>query len=77
VSVSRLTEGAWLEVAIHDGDERVRLDPFPEAPLDLNDIHVYGTVDAGGRPIFGMPWEMELVPHSGVWVPDPSYGKAR
>jgi len=51
--------------------------PAPEAPLDLNDIHVYGTVDAGGRPIFGMPWEMELVPHSGVWVPDPSYGKAR
>ena len=35
VTVSRLVEGAWLEVAVHGGDEQVRLDPFKEAPLDL------------------------------------------
>jgi Uma2 family endonuclease len=35
VTVSRLAEGAWLEVAVHGEDERVRLEPFPEASLDL------------------------------------------
>lgn len=51
--------------------------PAPEAPLDLNDIHVYGTVDASGKRIFGLPWEMELIPHTGVWVPNPAYGQPR
>jgi len=49
----------------------------PEAPLDLNDISSRGTVDENGRPILGQPWEMELVPNSGVWVPDPNYGNPR
>jgi Uma2 family endonuclease len=35
VTVSRLVEGSWLEVAVHGGDDRVHLEPFPEAPLDL------------------------------------------
>ena len=35
VTVSRLVEGSWLEVAVHGGDEKVRLEPFPEAALDL------------------------------------------
>jgi EspA/EspE family len=51
--------------------------PSPEAPLDLNDIHVYGTVDGNGKRIFGLPWEMELIPHTGVWVPNPAYGRPR
>ena len=51
--------------------------PSPQAPLDLNDIHVYGTVDTNGKRIFGQPWEMELIPHTGVWVPDPNYGRPR
>ncbi len=33
--LSHLGESAWLEVAVHGGDERVRLEPFPEASLDL------------------------------------------
>jgi Uma2 family endonuclease len=35
VTVSRLVEGSWLEVGVHGGDERVRLEPFPEVALDL------------------------------------------
>jgi Uma2 family endonuclease len=36
VTVSRLVEGAWLEVAVHGEDERVRLQPFAEVELDLS-----------------------------------------
>jgi Uma2 family endonuclease len=35
VTVSRLVDGAWLEVAVHGENERVHLEPFPEASLDL------------------------------------------
>lgn len=35
VTVSRLADGAWLEVSVHGELERVRLDPFGEAELDL------------------------------------------
>lgn len=35
VTVSRLAGGAWLEVAVHGDDERVRLEPFAEVEIDL------------------------------------------
>lgn len=35
VTVSRLTDGAWLEVSVHGEGEHVRLDPFTEVELDL------------------------------------------
>lgn len=35
ISVSQLRDGAWVEVAVHGDDERVRLQPFPEVELDL------------------------------------------
>ena len=28
-------EGAWVEVAVHGDDERVRLQPFPDVEQDL------------------------------------------
>jgi Uma2 family endonuclease len=36
ISVSQLRDGAWVEVAVHGEDERVRLPPFPEVELDLS-----------------------------------------
>lgn len=35
ISVSHLSDGAWVETAVHGDDERVRLQPFPEVELDL------------------------------------------
>jgi Uma2 family endonuclease len=35
VTVSRLVEGSWLEVAVHGEDEKVRLEPFKDVELDL------------------------------------------
>ncbi|MFC1643083.1 Uma2 family endonuclease [Myxococcota bacterium] len=35
VTVSRLVEGAWLEISVHGEDERARLAPFSEVELDL------------------------------------------
>jgi Uma2 family endonuclease len=35
VTVSRLVEGSWMEVAVHGAEEKVRLEPFPEAAIDL------------------------------------------
>jgi Uma2 family endonuclease len=35
VTVSRRVEGGWLEVAVHGGDERVQLEPFADAQLEL------------------------------------------
>jgi Uma2 family endonuclease len=35
VAVSRLVDGAWLEVAVHGEEEKVRLEPFAEVELDL------------------------------------------
>jgi Uma2 family endonuclease len=35
VTVSRLVDGAWLEVALHGEVERVRLEPFAAVELDL------------------------------------------
>jgi Uma2 family endonuclease len=35
VTVSRLEGGAWLEVAVHGDDEKVRLEPFTFAVVDL------------------------------------------
>ena len=35
VTVSRLASGAWVEIAVHGEDERVRLEPFPDAEMDL------------------------------------------
>jgi Uma2 family endonuclease len=35
VTVSRLAEGAWVEVAVHGENERARLQPFGEAEIDL------------------------------------------
>jgi Uma2 family endonuclease len=35
VTVSQLRDGAWVEVAGHGEDERVRLQPFPEVELEL------------------------------------------
>jgi Uma2 family endonuclease len=36
ISVSQLRDGAWVEVAVHGDDERVRVPPFPEVELDLS-----------------------------------------
>jgi Uma2 family endonuclease len=36
ISVSQLRDGAWVEVAVHGEQERVRLPPFPEVELDLS-----------------------------------------
>jgi Uma2 family endonuclease len=36
VTVSRLADGAWLEVAVHGEDDRVRLQPFAEVEIDLS-----------------------------------------
>lgn len=35
ISVSHLRDGAWVEMAVHGDEERVRLQPFPEVELDL------------------------------------------
>lgn len=35
VTVSQLRDGAWVEVAVHGDDERVRLQPFAEVELEL------------------------------------------
>ena len=35
VTVSCLVEGAWLEVAVHGEDERVRLEPFTAVEIDV------------------------------------------
>lgn len=35
VTVSRLVDGAWLEVAVKGEDEKVRLAPFEEVEIDL------------------------------------------
>ena len=35
VTVSQLRDGAWVELAVHGEDERVRLQPFPEVEHDL------------------------------------------
>jgi Uma2 family endonuclease len=35
ISVSQLRDGAWVEVAVHGDEQRVRLQPFPEVELDL------------------------------------------
>jgi Uma2 family endonuclease len=37
VTVSRLADGAWVEVAVQGEDERVRLDPFTDVEIDLAD----------------------------------------
>ena len=55
-------EGAEPMSIMGDGDETKTV---PETTLDLNDI-VRTTPGALGDPGY-----MELVPHSGVWVPDP------
>lgn len=39
----------------------------PKAPLDYRDIEYLGP------EIKGKPWQMELIPGSGAWVPDPDY----
>jgi Uma2 family endonuclease len=36
VTVSRLVDGSWLEVAVHGESERVRLEPFTAVELDLS-----------------------------------------
>jgi Uma2 family endonuclease len=35
VTVSQLRDGAWVELAVHGDDERVRLQPFAEVEHDL------------------------------------------
>jgi Uma2 family endonuclease len=35
ISVSQLRDSAWVEVAVHGDDERVRLQPFPDVELAL------------------------------------------
>ena len=35
LSVSRLADGKWVELAVHGGHERVRAEPFEEIELDL------------------------------------------
>ncbi len=46
--------------------------PTPvEAPLDLDDIVQYPPYDKDGKPVLGPSGYMELVPHSGTWVPEP------
>lgn len=35
ISVSQLRDGAWVELAVHGEDERIRLQPFPEVELEL------------------------------------------
>jgi hypothetical protein len=51
-----------------DGDDK---GDAPETALDLNDV-VYKK--PGEKGDYGY---MELVPGSGVWVPDPNYGNPR
>lgn len=47
--------------------------PTPvERPLDLDDIQQYPAYDEWGQPVLGPPGYIELVPHSGTWVPDPN-----
>lgn|GEM_PF-2435766 len=47
--------------------------PTPvEKPLDLDDIQQYPPYDERGQPVLGPPGYIELVPHSGTWVPDPN-----
>jgi Uma2 family endonuclease len=36
ISVSQLRDGAWVELAVHGDDERVRLQPFPDVEQDLS-----------------------------------------
>lgn len=36
VTVSRLADGAWVEVAAHGDDERVRLAPFADVEMVLS-----------------------------------------
>jgi len=36
VTVSRLADGAWVEVAVHGDDERVRLAPFADVEMELS-----------------------------------------
>jgi Uma2 family endonuclease len=36
VTVSRLADGAWVEIAVHGDDDRVSLQPFSEVTLDLS-----------------------------------------
>lgn len=36
VTVSRLADGAWVEVAVHGDDDRVRLAPFADVEIDLS-----------------------------------------
>ena len=35
VTVSQIRDGAWVEVAVHGDDERVRLQPLAEVELEL------------------------------------------
>jgi Uma2 family endonuclease len=37
LTVTRLHEGAWLEIAVHGEDEIVRVEPFPAAEIQLRD----------------------------------------
>jgi hypothetical protein len=41
------------------------------APLDLDDIVQYPPYDKDGKPVLGPSGYIELVPHSGTWVPEP------
>lgn len=47
ISVSRLQNGVWVEVAIHGDAERARLQPFPDVELDLGSLWASG-VRGGG-----------------------------
>ncbi|MBI5479035.1 MAG: Uma2 family endonuclease [Deltaproteobacteria bacterium] len=37
LTVSKLVEGRWVELAVHGADERVRAEPFEAAELDLRE----------------------------------------
>jgi hypothetical protein len=63
--LGRPERDADVEPVNFNGDGDDTKDDIPDTTLDLNDI-VYKKPGEKGDP--GM---MELVPHSGVWVPDP------
>jgi hypothetical protein len=62
------------ELLGNDGKGGAKLDKpqTPDTRLDLNDIVRKAPYDADGRRVLGPPGYKELVPNTGVWVPDPS-----
>ena len=54
------------------GGEKLDKDDVPSTALDLNDIVYKKPYDPNDSSTWGDPGYKELVPNSGVWVPDPT-----